>query len=697
MVWIDGPRLCRVLPGRAALTLPFLCLFLLSGRASAIDLSAPSQIVLSPGARTSFERGLAEAKKSPPNWNAAISHFTAAQQAQQDAITFPPLLLNLGLAHAKAGHEMAALYWLQAYLLAAPAASNAASIRELIARQRASVEDKITTIFDHARRVVQQFPQGASREWVVDYIDTAYARFLALTKRDITTAIQLAPAHESYLWQEHGRMLARLGDISGAIAVLDKIPARARIPIRPWSAASPAGPWTRSAPIGRRDDVRLAIADALERNGDAGPQLQTILAAFDDRDLSLKWQVQHTLRQKRPAEAMALVGHVASTDSRDQLLESIVDHYLYSDWKNPSRFSLARTAIGKISTPQGRGRATLALMISYLALDDPASARADAQAVQTSWPQAEVPLLVHIILDDRDVLSRVAYSLPRVRTFIRYHALKGEFHEARRVAETARRQLKGDELANLEETEAFELTWALRKRIPALLSQGRMQAAQDASAQFPRDDCDIDIRGFALMTWVGRVDMLRRIAEEQLARGSLDAAASTIQSMPVPVDDPGPFCWCVAEKAEQMSALARAYLSSGRVDEAKVVSSDIRSLIWRGALYGPVLRKLARLQQDLGDGTGAGVTQRLEMFVSLMYWVRGGQYFSKIPVVLDLPKAIRQVGALGTTATDSGSERPDIEMTRGLVGIAARLSTWLQDFEWSLAYPGELNGSRSEW
>src|SRR5690348_1882754 len=51
------------------------------------------------------------------DWRNAIAYFTAAHQR---AHLVPKYMYNLGLAHARAGHEVAAIAWLSTYLLAAP-------------------------------------------------------------------------------------------------------------------------------------------------------------------------------------------------------------------------------------------------------------------------------------------------------------------------------------------------------------------------------------------------------------------------------------------------------------------------------------------------------------------------------------------------------------------------------------------------
>jgi hypothetical protein len=229
------------------------------------------------------------------------------------------------------------------------------------------------------------------------------------------------------------------------------------------------------------------------------------------------------------------------------------------------------------------------------------------------------------------------------------------------------------------------------------LSQRKLEAARSAAAQFPRAACDGDVSHSLTPNGVvalrNHIATIQRIADEEIASGRLDPAAATVRSMPTPAGEPGILSPCVAEKAEEMTALARAYLARGRSDQAKAIVAEIRSLIWRGALDRLVLRSLAELQQDLGDTAGAAATRRMEMFVPLTYWVWGARTFSEIAVVLDLPGALQKVSALAGAGASNPSERPDMDMTRGMVDTAARLSAWLHDYDVSI----RRTGGRERW
>ncbi len=84
-----------------------------------------------------YNAGLEAAQRE--DWRLAIAYFTAAHQR---AHLEPRYMYNLGLAHARAGHEVAAIAWLSTYLLAEPHAPNRSAIWTQIAQlESASQED----------------------------------------------------------------------------------------------------------------------------------------------------------------------------------------------------------------------------------------------------------------------------------------------------------------------------------------------------------------------------------------------------------------------------------------------------------------------------------------------------------------------------------------------------------------------------
>jgi hypothetical protein len=88
---------------------------------------------------TLFNAGLEAAQRE--DWRVAIAYFTAAHQR---AHLVPRYIYNLGLAHARAGHDLPAMAWLVAYLTAEPNAPNRAAvwaeIDQIETRVRANID-----------------------------------------------------------------------------------------------------------------------------------------------------------------------------------------------------------------------------------------------------------------------------------------------------------------------------------------------------------------------------------------------------------------------------------------------------------------------------------------------------------------------------------------------------------------------------
>lgn len=94
------------------------------------------------------------------DWRVAIAYFMAAHQ---QAHLVPKYMYNLGLAHARAGHEVAAIGWLAAYLVAEPNAPNRAAIWDQIRGLEVETNRKIALLWDEARKatlIVPEVPIG---------------------------------------------------------------------------------------------------------------------------------------------------------------------------------------------------------------------------------------------------------------------------------------------------------------------------------------------------------------------------------------------------------------------------------------------------------------------------------------------------------------------------------------------------------
>ena len=126
-----------------------------------VPLVAQAPKPMAAAAKEPFDKGLIAAQQQ--EWDLAIKYFSQAQAADVESHS-PAILFNLGLAHAKAGHEVAAIYWLHAYLAAAPDAPNSDQVKVEIQRLTVATDAKIQRIFQTALAGAAQCPsEGRDR------------------------------------------------------------------------------------------------------------------------------------------------------------------------------------------------------------------------------------------------------------------------------------------------------------------------------------------------------------------------------------------------------------------------------------------------------------------------------------------------------------------------------------------------------
>jgi tetratricopeptide (TPR) repeat protein len=110
-----------------------------------------------PEAQRSFDLGLVAVEKM--DWPTAARHFEDAHKHENN---YPPIYLNVALANEKAGKELIAIAWFNAFLSIAPNAANAATVREEIERQKTIAKEKIEKILSTGRALNQKFDQFQS-------------------------------------------------------------------------------------------------------------------------------------------------------------------------------------------------------------------------------------------------------------------------------------------------------------------------------------------------------------------------------------------------------------------------------------------------------------------------------------------------------------------------------------------------------
>jgi len=100
-----------------------------------------------------YNAGLEAARRE--DWRVAIAYFTAAYQR---AHLVPRYIYNLGLAHARAGHDLPAMAWLSAFLIAQPDAPNRREVWNEMARLEARSQNTIEALWQSARQAADTLP-----------------------------------------------------------------------------------------------------------------------------------------------------------------------------------------------------------------------------------------------------------------------------------------------------------------------------------------------------------------------------------------------------------------------------------------------------------------------------------------------------------------------------------------------------------
>lgn len=202
---------------------------------------------LSRQAAQAFARGLAAAGDA--QWEAAAEafHQTVMGFDEHNAggclrVCSPEVYLNLGLAHARAGHPLLAAGWLAVYLDQAPGAPNAAAVRAEFERTRRTADDTLVAqrdqIFQEAvaaaeamqgsfLSVAEEMAGAGEMERALQLATRgvhAYAEqyWNGLPERDAKVQQELDETR-SRLWTTYARALARRGRLEEAQALLTHI------------------------------------------------------------------------------------------------------------------------------------------------------------------------------------------------------------------------------------------------------------------------------------------------------------------------------------------------------------------------------------------------------------------------------------------------------------------------------------------
>ncbi len=186
--------------------------------AAAQERTAPA---LPPDAQQAFDRGLKAVKQQ--EWGLATRYFSDAQKTAPYAST---VLFNLGLAHARAGHELPAIAWLHAYLAVTPQAPNAEAIRAEIERLKTVMRGKMNAIFQTAITAAQQlreiekyrgFLSIAGCQADVGDVEGAIATWKLDNPQGETSRLS------NLYWSAFSKALIRAGDLEGAQEALKNV------------------------------------------------------------------------------------------------------------------------------------------------------------------------------------------------------------------------------------------------------------------------------------------------------------------------------------------------------------------------------------------------------------------------------------------------------------------------------------------
>lgn len=170
---------------KAALGFLLLCLGGCAGGGAAPAPVAGEDPAPPPAAEgdAAFAKGVEAAQRA--DFASAAVHFRRAQEISPYA---PNVLLNLGLAYGKGGNQILGSAWLQAYLAVAPAAANAEAVRKEMA----------------------------------GLIETARRKFKTSIETAIAAAGKLPAAERTDARIQIAFCLARSGELSQAVALVEK-------------------------------------------------------------------------------------------------------------------------------------------------------------------------------------------------------------------------------------------------------------------------------------------------------------------------------------------------------------------------------------------------------------------------------------------------------------------------------------------
>ena len=270
------------------------------------EAAAPAQEA--PDPEKAYQRGLVAADLQ--TWDLAIANFAEAQKASPGDMRY---LYALGMAHARAGHDLAGAAWLRVYLAAAPKAERADDVRAEIARLEQSHLANEKKIFASAAAAARQIP----------WLGLRWQQLRLISGRE-----------------------ARAGLIDDALALEQEIYALSLT--IPKDSPDPPG-WGRIE-ILPRDVVQSWL---WSDNVDA---LATL--------------------QHDPGKAMQALAHISDADARASAQMDIAEAMCWNlDGDSDHELAAAAESIAAVADPSARDDGLLDLVDAYVYCREPAQAR----------------------------------------------------------------------------------------------------------------------------------------------------------------------------------------------------------------------------------------------------------------------------------------------------------------------------------
>jgi hypothetical protein len=170
-----------------------------------------------------FKKGTMAAEQG--SWDVALKYFNEVLQADQ---FYFPAYFNMGLAHARAGNELAAIAWFKAYLHYVPDAPDRAQVEDEIARLEVALETKMGKIVAQAEEAALALPEKGANEYSSPRQDGVNSVFYNLGRiGDMALAEKYVARHypnETYaqmnkVKQDYAVALAEAGDCEAALKI----------------------------------------------------------------------------------------------------------------------------------------------------------------------------------------------------------------------------------------------------------------------------------------------------------------------------------------------------------------------------------------------------------------------------------------------------------------------------------------------